>query len=530
MPRTSLHDHAQQMCAHNGVATLATDRIRAVIYAEPIPAGATIEFIALVPDGRFRFGRLSILKDAPTGHPAVIPHPGPRDADALADALMSVIEANEARGPVREVDPPFEIGRWRPWEPRGGSTASLFVGRARDAVMPWLPRVPVAEASAFPDAWASAFAGHVTPEQVDAAEAFSGIRAFDPPAFDEACGLTVAGQRCRDFARNNAVIALACLSNPAIRSLVAAGAPLAEVIGALPQGEPALRPAYGDRKARRNAVARISGFLAEDLGHEPVADLVLSALEALPPEWAPRSDAEMAAFAKLCRGATHSYALRLPGGVAPDWWRIPFAGSGGRWAAYADRVLHAGWGQQGKTWGHADLLLKVCAERRAFIVDDLLIPLSHAYDAPNLTALSARPGLWMGGLKPTGRTALHAFAHHALTEGMALPAVADQGRRHNVAVDDIREVCRRYPVPKAGPEDLDPFEAAFGGEPPPPGVTYFFAMPRDYDHAASGAIDAMVAAWRPVMPRRLRGLSARDFAAALDAEAARFGATLPNAI
>jgi len=43
-----------------------------------------------------------------------------------------------------------------------------------------------------------------------------------------------------------------------------------------------------------------------------------------------------------------------------------------------------------------------------------------------------------------------------------------------------------------------------------------------YDASAPGAIDAMLAAWRPVLPRRWRKLDAAGLAAALDAEAAAF--------
>ena len=314
-------------------------------------------------------------------------------------------------------------------------------------------------------------------------------------------------------------------ADTAALALVDAGASLRAVLDALSADDTLELRVGGGLRARKAGLMRMSGAYAKGLMYGPYAGIALAAAEALPLEWMPRGEAETEAFVAVCRGAYLSYGVDAYRRNDADWWRGVLAGSGGNWTAYARRVEEAcAFERTPDSRPAVDESLAYIAERRAHFVDDLLIPLARAHGGEALLSLLSRNNGWLSGMTAPGFTALDSFAHHCLTVGMSLPAVADQGRRHRKATAAITGAAARFPVPERDRHRVRSgavYLTMGDGEHPLHGSDVS-RRPLPYDTDAPGAIAAVLDAWRPVLPRRMRRLDAAGLAALLESEAAAF--------
>ncbi len=606
-----------------GIATVSALGLDAVVHindAYPLRSrDLFVSYVAAVADGRLRSGVLHLRndrKDIPregTGGciPAFLMPDGPDDMARAITRAVDIVDAAGKDHLIWSEYPPFTLGGWHPYLPGTRDADGPVDEHLKGRTLPWLGSAPF-DGKAAEAAWSRSVARRIGPEAIEAMCLFAVAGHIDPAAFDAACDLGPSGKARRAFAKANPLLANLALGHPASLDLVDSGAPLREVLAAIP-GTGVL--GFGKKRlglASRRALANLSGTPFDHRQTDGLATVV-GAADALPREWMPRTRDETDAFTRVCLGAEAALSSPPRGPEAGDWWRRALAGAGGRWVDYENRILDAAC----PTVEHEERnllphVLEIQAEARKHFVNDVAIPVVLAHGAGNVLAL-ARLG---ARIRPGGsyaRSYFEEFVLDALTAGMALPAVGDMGRRHEEALHAIKAVVDAAPLPGPAPATMIKPKGAFdlctmpdgrrvystrceagrltmlsetagalifepeselrtwsvnyfvawhdGGTPPDGRDTMEAVLRRwgtpqalldaitggkglpalgrhpithgrhtPYDASGPGTLDAMLAAWRPVMPRRWRPLDAAGLAAALDDEAAAFSLSLTGRV
>jgi hypothetical protein len=531
----------------------------------------------------------------------------PSDLDALAEVIGKAVlhyETLDAESRDGVNGPPFTLGGWCPGTPAPDDVDEGDASSARTSpALAWLEGEPPTPRS-MRAAWDRSVGPRIGACAMEAMAIFSAAGFLDPAAFEEACQPDEAGRLRRSFATANPVLANIALSHHTARGLIDDGAPLRSILDALGDGDRIPLGSRHIRKASKRALANLSGTpLTTRWNHE--RDLIFLAADGLPRDWMPRTRVETDAFGRVCAAVHKAMGLPPRGADPVAWWRIALAGAGGRWSEYEVRTISAADPTADPSLTILSMVLDEHTESRRHFVSDVVVPVALAYGANHALGLALLPPRRHVPRHYPNKTLLDTFAHDALTSGMALPAVADMGRRHRNAMRGIKAVVDAGPVVGPGPSSKASLDSWFclcampdgrrmmalsyeagpipsrgigtdalvfqaddplrswslayfddtrgHSKPPSPAETMEAVLGQwgsadallsamsggrgipalgqhpalhgrhaPYDTSAPGALEGMVAAWRPVMPRRWRRLDAAGLAAALEGEAVAY--------
>jgi hypothetical protein len=208
---------------------------------------------------------------------------------------------------------------------------------------------------------------------------------------------------------------------------------------------------------------------------------VIACAGTMHPAWVPRDMASMQSLMDVLACLRAALGKRIHP-TTPEQANALFAGAKGDWASVIAKAVSAAGLSRDADAKALAAVLGDWRRARAEFVDDVLIPATLLHGCPVIAETA--------NLEPVYREGrLDALADGLLTRGMTLPALSAQALRHREGTKTILAARAAFPLPRRAAGDGD-------------GMSHRLR----YDAHAPGALEAVLDAWRPILPRSLRKL------------------------